>query len=371
MPDHTYTTTDKAIEHDAIQSIPPPSRQTMLIEHRLAENALLSAYKSGSMHPCWMLVGPKGIGKATLAFRFAKFVLMNPDYTDPKVQEAKDLSITSVSPTGHQDRGIYSDLIHISREYDEKNKRFKTEITVSEIRRLIGLLGKTATKQEGWKIAIIDTADDMNDSSANALLKVLEEPPQRVIFLILVQNHGKVLRTICSRCCRLQLPLLTDEGLLVGLHRFSLLDKYNISEPSFVIRLANGSLRRAISLCVNDGIAILDEVLALTEQMPNFDVCHASELASHVASAENTGLFPMCCAFIAYEAARRAKSAAISRNLEEANRWAEAYTEIERIFTESKLYNLDQSSTILSLFMLFSDTSTMIGGSQVDPKPSK
>ncbi len=176
-----------------------------------AEEALLRSYRSGRMHHAWLLSGAKGIGKATLAFRFARFVLANPDSS--AVSPAAGLAIDPQSRAFRQvAAGAHPNLLVLRRPWDEQGKRYRTELTVGEVRRIQSFFGTTAG-EKGWRICIVDTADELNISAANALLKMLEEPPENGLFLLISNRPGQLLPTIRSRCHRLDLKPLSDQAV--------------------------------------------------------------------------------------------------------------------------------------------------------------
>ena len=170
----TIADADEYIRFDRIADWPAPEEQPAWFGSTDAEAALLEGYRSGRMHHAWLLGGPKGIGKATLAFRLARFVLAHPDPASAEVATATDLSVAPDSPAFRKVANrAHPNLLVLERPYDEQNKRFKTELTVPEIRKTVSFFGSTSG-EDGWRIAVVDPADDMNPSSANALLKVLE-----------------------------------------------------------------------------------------------------------------------------------------------------------------------------------------------------
>ena len=182
---------------------------TSLIGHKAAEQELLSAYRDGRLAHAWLIGGREGIGKATLAWRFARFVLANPDPTARAVREARDLR---VDPS-HSAARLLAQLAHpdfalIRREQQATTKRLASEISIEAVR--LGLqVFQLSAAFGGWRVAIVDSAEDLNRNSANALLKMVEEPPQRSLILIVSHRPGQVLATIRSRCRRLRLdPLI-------------------------------------------------------------------------------------------------------------------------------------------------------------------
>src|ERR1700686_3745284 len=188
-----------------------PRQTAALFGHRDAEAALLSAYGSGGIPHAWLIGGAAGIGKATLAYRMARFVLAHRNPLAPEVQRAETLSVDPSEPTSrHVAAGAHGGLLTLERSLNDKGV-MRTVITVDETRETISFFGSTAAV-EGWRVCIVDTVDELNPNAANALLKVLEEPPQQSLFLLVSHAPARVLPTILSRCRKLLLrPLGTDD----------------------------------------------------------------------------------------------------------------------------------------------------------------
>src|SRR6195952_3882032 len=181
-----------------------------LFGHEEAEEFLAQSYRSGKGHHAILIEGPEGIGKATLAFRFANHVLSNPDplLAPQNIGDPDPTSVVSHAIAS----GASHNLLYLTRPVDEKTGKVKSAITVDEVRRA----GKFFSQTSGpgnWRIVIIDPADDMNRSAANAILKLLEEPPKRALFLVLSHAPGKLLPTIRSRCLPLRMAPLDDRAL--------------------------------------------------------------------------------------------------------------------------------------------------------------
>ena len=164
--------------HDALEGVSLPRETSILVGHEVAERTLLDAYRSARMHHGWILAGERGIGKATLAYRLARFIFANPDPASRAVADAPDLSVSADHPAARRvAAGTHPNLLRMQREWDERNKRYRSALSVDAIRRIIPFLGTTAG-EEGWRVVIVDPADDMTPSAANAVLKNLEEPPR-------------------------------------------------------------------------------------------------------------------------------------------------------------------------------------------------
>ncbi|RAI30456.1 DNA polymerase III subunit delta', partial [Rhodoplanes elegans] len=193
--------------------VPHPRETLDLVGHAAAEQTLLAAYKSGRVPHAWLIGGPAGIGKATLVYRFARFVLAHPDPASPAVQAATSLALPSDHPVV---RRVAADtegaLLALERTPGEKSETVRTVITVDQVRETVGFFGATATGG-GWRICVVDAAEELKyPEGANALLKILEEPPRRALLLLVSHSPGRLLPTIRSRCRMLALrPLSAPE----------------------------------------------------------------------------------------------------------------------------------------------------------------
>jgi len=241
--------------HDALEGVKLPREMTSLIGHGEAEQALLEAYRLGRMHHAWIFSGERGIGKATLAFRLARFLFAYPDPAAPEVQSARDLFVPAEHPAARRlAAGAHGNLLHLQREWNEKRNRYRTEIQVETVRRIIPFLGSTAG-EGGWPVVIVDPADDMNPSAANAILKNLEEPPKRTLFLLIAERRGALLPTILSRSRTLPLsPLFPAETEEVV--RAVAPDAIGGEDAAIAAALSGGSPRRFIELVRRDGVEL-------------------------------------------------------------------------------------------------------------------
>ncbi|MFA5898720.1 MAG: DNA polymerase III subunit delta' [Hyphomicrobium sp.] len=197
-------------EADRLEEYPHPRQTEKLFGHVDAERAFAESLSGGRVHHAWLLAGPKGIGKATLAYRVARAALANPNERDPLGQS---LDVDPNTIAARQVRALsHPGLLVIRRPYDVKAKRFATSIPVDEVRRLRNFLGHRAAG-DGWRIVIVDEANELNVNAANALLKSLEEPPSRTVFLLVSSAPGQLVPTIRSRCRMLALSPLGERDL--------------------------------------------------------------------------------------------------------------------------------------------------------------
>ncbi|MHC2427777.1 hypothetical protein ACVIST_004522 [Bradyrhizobium elkanii] len=172
---------------------------------------MLDAYRSGRIPHAWLIGGAQGIGKATLAYRMARFVLAFRNPKSSQVQQAPTLRVDPADPVARQiTAGAHGGLLVLERGVNDRGV-MRTVITVDETRETISFFGSTAAV-DGWRVCIVDTVDELNPNAANALLKILEEPPQQSLFLLVSHAPSRVLPTILSRCRKLLLrPLETDD----------------------------------------------------------------------------------------------------------------------------------------------------------------
>lgn len=230
---------------DRIDGVPLPSSSLKLFSHENQMQQMTGSYASGKMHHAWLIGGPLGIGKATFSFHLARHILTHPNAKNAPL----NCNPNEWTPTtlGAVEQGAHPNILHLTRSWDPKNKRFKTQLTVDEIRRIQNFYGLTAIAG-GWRITIVDCADDMNSNAANALLKLLEEPPRKSLIFVLSHRPGSLLPTIRSRCQAIKLLPLPSETLTAALKHLGL----NDGKAAKAAILAGGSVRKAIQLTNGD-----------------------------------------------------------------------------------------------------------------------
>ncbi len=344
---------------DALDDWPPPEAQALWYGSPASEATLLDAFRGGRMHHAWLLGGPKGIGKATLAFRFARFALANPDPESPAVAGAIDLAVPEASPAFRKVAGrAHPNLLTMERPWDDKNKRYKTDLAVDEIRRTVGFFGSTSG-EGGWRIAVVDPADDMNPSAANALLKILEEPPSRSLFFIVSHTPGRLLPTIRSRCRRLDLAPLSAETIATAMRDSGTID-VDDEDISLAAALAGGSLRRAILLLQDDGISTYRAFARFAADVGHPDITAMHALADSVsgrgANDAYEGFIETVRAWLARRVRGEPEPVAETNPGEAVRavplaRWAEVWEKIAQSSTEADDLNLDRKQVVLSILM--------------------
>src|SRR3954466_4566184 len=246
-----------------------PRETTALFGHREAELALLNAYRSGRIPHAWLIGGAQGIGKATLAYRMARFVLAHRDPLAPAVQRAENLAVGPFDPVARQiTAGAHGGLLVLERGLNDRGV-LRTVITVDETRETISFFGSTAAV-DGWRVCIVDTVDELNPNAANALLKILEEPPQRSLFLLVSHSPARALPTILSRCRKLPLrPLSTADVVRAA----ALATDKDANDPALVevAEASEGSVSRALTLLGGDALKLQQRTAALLATLPKVD----------------------------------------------------------------------------------------------------
>ena len=256
-------------------SAPEPRANPLLLGHAEAEATILEAIRAGRMHHAWLITGPEGVGKATLAYRFARRLLAG---------RGDSLALDAASPVFRRvAAGSHADLLTIERMLNEKTKRMKTQIAVEDVRKVNGFMSLTPA-EGGWRVVVVDGAEEMNSASANALLKILEEPPPRAILLLVCSAPGRLLPTIRSRCRRLRLAPLDDAVMAVLLGQY--LPGLDEHERGRLITLAEGSPGRAMMLAEDEGLKIALLVDRLLGDLPAVPVSRGYEIADFLGRSE-------------------------------------------------------------------------------------
>jgi DNA polymerase III subunit delta' len=329
----------------------PHARATqVLFGQNAAETALLTAYRSERVPHAFLLVGPKGIGKATLAYRMARFVFSYPDPAAREVQRAISLAVDPENPIARRVAAqAQGDLLILERTPNEKGV-LRQQIAVEDVRRTISFFGSTAG-EGGWRIAIVDAVDELNRFGANALLKILEEPPQRALLLLVSHSAGRVPATLRSRCRILTLrPLAEDDvarALAAAVDRPA--TDYEIRASAAA---ADGSVARALTLLDEDTSALRRQALDLLEQLPALDASALHVLGDALAGTDPEPL----AAFV--DTVNDWLSRHFDGNRAEIGRLAplaEAWQRINQAAREAAEYNLDRKPLIFGIFGLLAD----------------
>ncbi len=334
---------------------PPPRANPDLIGQEGAEAALKQFVDSGRLPHALLLSGPRGIGKATLAFRLARYVLWRGgegagiDMFGAPVETG--LPRLAISPESGVFRrvaaGGHADLLTVERAFDSRRKRLRSEIVVDDVREIGAFLHLTAA-EGGWRVVIVDGADAMNRNAGNALLKILEEPPRRVLLVLVAHSPGKLLPTIRSRCRQMKLAPLADADLRALLARYC--PELGEDAAARVADLAEGSIGRALELAGSGGVELYQTMLAMLARRPGIDPLALHGFADRLARAEGEDAYRALEDLLRYHLARQAVAAARAGERGEAARWARLGDDIANGFARADGLNLDRKQTILSAF---------------------
>ena len=249
----------------------------MIVGQDKAVDAFASAWQTRRLHHAWLLAGPKGVGKARFARAAATRVLADaagPAITEPGIETPPDHPMARLMVAGS-----HPDFRWLERLEKDKGGLARN-ISVDQVRSLGDLLGVTPSMSQ-WRAIVIDSVDDLEASAANALLKMLEEPPANTLFFLVSHAPGKLLATIRSRCRRLDFGKLPDDAMTSLLSRS--LPETNSSEIERLVKFANGSAGRAQGIAELDLAPLESEVLTILRQ-GDPDNARRSKLASALGS---------------------------------------------------------------------------------------
>jgi len=333
-------------EHNVLDGAVPPAQNTKIFGHGETLEFLAMAYRSGTLHHALLLEGPAGIGKATLAYRFAAHVLTHPQpESAPETIGDPDPDSPVMRQLGS---GASHHLLHLARPVDIKTGKVRSAITVDEVRRAGHFLAQTSGTGN-WRIIIIDPADDMNRSAANAILKILEEPPKRTLFLVLSHAPGKLLPTIRSRCMPLRLQPLNDMQLLQGLEHLGLAGQ----DPAVleaVVHHSRGSLSNALLLLRYGGLEIAEAFEQILRDGPAQSRRVVHTLADTLTARDRETAFGFFVDYAEERVMEMAREEAERGNLAAADHWALLSSRLQESLATAASYNLDRKQTIISLF---------------------
>ena len=358
-------------EADRLGDLPHPRDTATLFGQATAEAAFLEAVVQSRLHHGWLITGPKGVGKATLAWKIARYLLEDHEtgaglFGDtPSLETDRDSALQRRITAGSEPR-----LHLLRRVWVTDKKRLKAQITVDAARKLKAFYAMSAA-DGGRRVVIVDAADELNVNAANALLKVLEEPPADCIMLLIAHQPARLLATIRSRCRELRCDPLSADNLAEALAQAGIEAKETGPRLS---ELAAGSVGAAARLVEEDGVALYQGLVDLIGTCPAMDRSRGLKLAETSAARGKEARLDMTFDLILLLIARLARHGAGSPPMNEAagdetatlarlspdpsaaRKWAELHQTLTARSSHGRAVNLDPSSLILDMLLQINDT---------------
>ena len=332
-------------QFDTIEGIPEPAENARLIGHRQAARMIAAAYKAGKLPHALLFAGPQGIGKATLAFHLAHHLLRHPtpatapdEFTRPDPASSLSRQIAT---------GAHPSVLHLTRPINDKTKSFKSVVTVDEIRKVNKFLSMTS-HDGSYRVVIVDSADDMNNNAANALLKNLEEPPSRTLFILITHSIGRLLPTIRSRCQTILLQPLSAEELVTVLEGFDTGLPESQAERVGIVERAGGSPRNAVLLTQYGGLEISEAIDRLAAAK-SIDIAQAHRLADAVAARGQTIQLDIFNRHVLDIVTDAAGEAARAGDMARASRLSDFWQTALKTIEDAEIYNLDKKQHVLGV----------------------
>ena len=363
---------DNFPESDRFDGLPHPRETRLLFGHLKAQNDFAKAIKNKKIHHAWLLTGPKGIGKATLAWKMAGYLLSlaRKESINSELTPFTNFIMQSNDPLFKRILALSEPKLQLIRKtWDPKTEKFRQSISIDDIRAIKQFFNLSST-DEGQRVVIIDSADDLQNSSANALLKILEEPPKRTTILMISHNPTTLLPTIKSRCQKLNLQPLSTEDLKQGLNQAIEIDN-PISNDLYT--LSGGSIGNAATLISNDGTKIYSQICDIFSGVPNMSRVDILSIISELTKSKSDDYFETLISMLSIFIRRLATTGAgglpkieigknefsilkkLSSNLTQARLWSEESQDIFKTALLSKNVNLEPSSIILNMFLSFNN----------------
>jgi DNA polymerase III subunit delta' len=361
--------------------LPPPAAAsaTTLLGHETAERTFVAALQSGRMPHAWLITGPKGVGKATLAFRMARALLGAPASAGDAADDGmtglfgdapKPVAVLDMVADAAVFRRVaeltHSDFRLLRRSLTDKGK-LRGEIVIEDVRAAIDFLRLTPA-EGAWRVLIVDSADDLNRSAANALLKILEEPRPRTVIVLVSHAPGRLLPTIRSRCRRLALAPLPEAAMSAALQER--VPDLAGDDRALITTLAEGSLGQALTLIESDALSLFREITALLVRWPRIDTATLHKLADKVTARGGERNFEMAAELLKWIGARFLRHAARAdvKSAPEAfageaqlfgswaaaaglDRWLELWEKVERLFSRVLSVNLDRRQAWITVWL--------------------
>ena len=349
------TKADNPLEPDQFPDTPHPARQTILVGHEQAEAEILEAVQQKRLHHAWLIGGVEGIGKATFAYRVARFIL---DNAPEELAHAVSLDVPQETKTFRQIEAFSHPNLCVLRRTLSADNKISSVISVDAVRKALRLFTTTSVAGR-YRVCIIDTAEDLNNSSANALLKLIEEPPPNSLFLIVSHAPQRLLPTIRSRCRKLHLRPLHDDHIRRIITHFEGKWK-SVSQENldWAIHSGEGSVRRTLKMLNEENMILMQKVEKMLSQLPSKNDRIVVSLAETLSQKGNEEIFSLFIDYLQNWSSHliaqnigETKQSSSSENI--AVRFVPLIQSVEQIIKsirEAEIYNLDKRPLVIRLF---------------------
>lgn len=338
---------DALIEPDRLSGTPHPRDQYAFIGHRAGENAFIEGLTSGRLHHAWLIGGPQGIGKATLAYRVARYLLARGARAP---QPGEGLAIGPEQGASKQVSALsHPNLVVLRRVASPEKKTVSSIIPVEVVRRGMSLFETTAA-DGGYRICIVDSAEDLNANSANALLKLVEEPPPQSIFLIVSHAPQRLLPTIRSRCRRLSLSPLADTEVRQVIEGLG--EPFASAAPATLqaaLAHGEGSVRKTLEMLDEGRATLIGRVHGLLDDLPRVDTKRVLALADTLAQRDAAPEFELAMECVESWISKKLHQS-VAVPVANLARLVEVCDKLRQTIREVDIYNLDRKPLVLALF---------------------
>lgn len=359
-------------EPDRVEGAAHPRETAALFGQDAAEAAFLDAFRQGRLAHGWLLTGPRGVGKATLAWRIARFLLATPEddgglFAPPPPES---LDVSPDHPVARRITALSEGrLFLLRRGPNDRETALSAEIRVDEVRKMKGFYQMSAA-DGGRRVVIVDAVDELNPAAANAMLKILEEPPPRVTMLLVSHQPFRLLPTIRSRCRELRLAQLAPADMARALAATG----EAAADPAALAELSGGSVGEALRLLRLDGLGLYGQVTGLMATLPRLDRPRALALAEKGAGRGGEAAFDAILRLIDLFLTRLARTGAtgtpppeaapgeaallarLSPDASSARTWAELAQTLSLRARRGKAVNLDPAALLMDMVLKIDET---------------
>ena len=331
-------------QHDTLHGVKAPVETVALCGHGIQTARIAQAYRQGRLHHALLLEGPQGVGKASFAFQLAQHLIANPHASG--APESFTLLDRNSNDFRQLALGSHNQVLHLTRPFEPKTEKFKTMLTVDEVRRIGHFLSRT-NPGAGYRTVIIDPVNDMNANASNALLKNLEEPPARTLFILVAHTSGRVLPTIRSRCQHVAFSALNDHDLASAVAEASGVP-VPADEMGKLAALAEGSVRRALLLRQFGGLEVTETADNLIAGIV-LDVEKAGRLGDVLSAREAEIQYQLLTDHLLQRIAKAAERHAGDGDTGRAEVMARSFSETHEMLAQANGVNLDRKQTVFGL----------------------